>query len=163
MPPAALKAQGVAKQEVKAETLGHERHLRANVAHADNSQRSGSVEADTSGTGKEQEGALNILRHTARVAARTIGPSDAIFREPGGVDVVETDGGRGNEFHATAIEQGFIAAGAGSHNEGISIAHVIGGDGSARKINGGAEALCLPAHKWYFVVNDDFHTRKRGK
>ena len=74
---------------------------------------------------QQQQRALNILRHRARIAARAVSPIDVSTLHVVCVDMVEADGGSSNELHLTALEQLFVAASAGAHYQRISISHII--------------------------------------
>lgn len=74
------------------------------------------------------------LQYAAGVAACCRGDSYAVRRAPRCVDVVEPDGGRGDQTDARTGEQAPVATGAGADDEGVGIAHVLRGDPAARQV-----------------------------
>ena len=69
---------------------------------------------------------MHILLHATGIAARRVGPGDAGAAAIVRVDVVEPDGGGGDETHPAAAQQGFVAACTGAHKQCVGVAHQLG-------------------------------------
>ena len=91
------------------------------------------------------------LQYAAGVAACCRGDPYAVRRAPRRVDVVEPDGGRGDQTDART------ATGAGADDEGVGIAHVLRGDPAARQVAYLGPRLENPLQKRDGTVCDDFH------
>ena len=66
-----------------------------------------------------------------------------------------SDGGGDNKLHFAAFEQGAVHLGAGSCNEHVGFAHIVGRYGGTGEENALAEARCGFADEGYFVVDDE--------
>ena len=105
--------------------------------------------------GGNPQAVAHILRHAARITARTVVPSNALFGKISLVDVVMSDGGGDNQLHFAAFEQGAVHLGAGSRDEHVGFAHIVGRYGSTGEENALAEARCGFADEGNFVVDDE--------
>ena len=72
------------------------------------------------------------------------------------VEMVITNGGRGDILHPATFQQTPVAKRACAHNQGVGIGHVLGRDGLAGQINRLAKAFGFAAYERDFVVYDDF-------
>ncbi len=71
---------------------------------------------------------IYILCHRRGVASRGIAPAYAVVVAPECIDMVGADSGRGHQLHRSPLEQGFIAACAGAHQQSLGIAEIRFGD-----------------------------------
>lgn len=85
-------------------------------------------------TGEVGQYGTRPLQYAAGVAACCRGDPYAVRRAPRCVDVVEPDGGRGDQTDARTCEQAFVAAGAGADDQGVGVAHVLRGDPAAGQV-----------------------------
>jgi len=108
-------------------------------------------------TGEMGQYGTRPLQYAAGVAACCRGDSYAVRRAPRCVDVVEPDGGRGDQTDARTGEQAPVATGAGADDEGVGIAHVLRGDPAARQVAYLGPRLENPLQKRDGTVCDDFH------
>ena len=105
---------------------------------------------------EEEECVAHILPHAGGVAPRTVRPGNACLPEIGRVKVVETYGGRHDEAHATALQQGTVTVGTRADYEDVGLPDVGGRNGSPRQIEHlVCELLYLSFYVGYLVVNND--------
>ena len=133
------------------------------VSHADEPHRGG-LQVEPFLLFQQDEARTDVLPHGVGVAARAVGPGDVRPFQVVGVQVVEPDGGRGDEGDLAAPEQRFIAACPRPDNQGVGIPHVVGRDASPRFIDDVVRYLGkrFPDER-DFVVNNYFHAAKIDK
>ena len=129
---------------------------RSDVSHADDAQRTpGGLPALRAGeVGQHRP---HPLEYASGVAAGGRADADAVRRAPRRVDVVETDGRRGDQTDAGAAEQPLVAAGARADKEGVGVAHLLRRDFRPRKITHLGPRFEDPLQEGYGAVGDDFH------
>ena len=108
-------------------------------------------------TGEVGQYGTRPLQYAAGVAACCRGDPYAVRRAPRCVDVVEPDGGRGDQTDARTCEQAFVAAGAGADDQGVGVAHVLRGDPAAGQVAYLGPRLKDSLKKGDGTVGDDFH------
>ena len=114
----------VAAQHAHAQRARPALHYDAYVAHAHDAE--GEVAQRARGNGGEA--AEDILTDGRRVAARRVGYLDAAGGTPWQVDMVGADGGGGYHGTAGGAEEGLVRARARTYDNGVDIAHRVGGD-----------------------------------
>ena len=108
---------------------------------------------------QQQQDGVQVLRHGGGVASRRVGPLDACLAAIFGVDVVEADGGGGDEAHAAPLQQGAVAVRAGADDQGIGILYKFRREGVAGRIDYFVgDVPDSFADEGDFVVYNDFHT-----
>ena len=152
-----LFARRVVQQDFHAQLAAYLRHLASYIAYADNSQRL-ACQPEVFFLLKQEEGGLQVLCHRGGVASRCVLPRDARLAAIFGVDVVETDGGRGYETHAASFQQLAVTPGAGADNERVGIFHQLRGKVLAGRVNHFVDHVgqCF-SYIRYFIVYDYFH------
>ena len=119
----ALLARRVARQHAEAPRLGILPHERSDMAYAYDAERPVGRLPALRAREMDEHGA-DPLQHTAGIAAGGCGDVDAAGGAPGEVDMVESDGRRGDEPHAGAFEQRGVASRAGADDQGVGVADV---------------------------------------
>ena len=118
------------------------------MTHADDTE-AGTPEGKAPFTFQQQEGC---------VATRGIGPLDARRTAEVRVDVVKTDGRRGNEAHPAACEQRTVTACTGTDEQGVGVPHQLRGEVAPLGINHLiGKSLDDTLQVGYFLINDYFH------
>ena len=103
------------------------------------------------------ESGSDVLGDACGVAAGGVGPADLLPGEEGGVEVIESDRGGGDEFDGAVRKKRGVADGAGPGDQSVGIAEVRGGNFSAGKINDFSEWFERAAQEWNFIIGDNFH------
>ena len=149
-------ARRVAAEDPETPCFGILLHERSDVSHADDAQRTpGGLPALRAGeVGQHRP---RPLEYASGVAAGGRADADAVRRAPRRVDVVETDGRRGDQTDAGAAEQPLVAAGARADKEGVGVAHLLRRDFRPRKITHLGPRFEDPLQEGYGAVGDDFH------
>ena len=152
----ALLARRVARQHAEAPRLGILPHERSDMAHAYDAERPVGRLPALRAREMDEHGA-DPLQHTAGIAAGGCGDVDAAGGAPGEVDMVESDGRRGDEPHAGAFEQRGVASRAGADDQGVGVADV----GRRNRLAGEVPYLGIrfqnPFQEGNGAVGDDFH------
>ena len=104
---APVGARGVVQQHPHAQRARHPLDAAPHMAHAHNAQ-AGALQVQPLPAFQQQQHRVQILLHTARVASGTVLPHDARPAAIVRVDVVEADGGGGDELHPAALQQGAV-------------------------------------------------------
>ena len=156
--PAALPllAGRVAAEDAESPRFGVTPHERSDVPHADDAQRP-LRGLPPLPAGEVGEHGPHPLQHAPGVAAGGRRDLDAVRRAPRRVDVVESDGRRGNHPHARTFQQGGAAPRAGADHEGVGVADVGCRDVRTGEIPHLGERLQDAPQEGNGAVGDDFH------
>ena len=93
--------------------------------------------------------------HAVGVAPRAVVPRDPFLGQIVLVDVVVPDGCRDHQLHFAAFEEGAVHSGAGSRDEHVGVAHIVGTYCGAGQEFAFAEPSGGLADEGYFVVDDE--------
>ena len=107
--------------------------------------------------GKMMQNGSHPLQNAPGIASGGRRNFDPVLTAVVEIDVVESDGCRGDEPHAGAVEQRRIATGAGADDQCIGIVYVAWSDRPSRKIDRFGVRFKHPAQIRYGFVDDDFH------
>ena len=152
----ALFARRVAADDAEAPQAGVFPDEGSHVPHAHDAQRP-LCGLPSLCTGEVGQYGTRPLQDAAGIAACGRGDPYAVRRAPRRVDVVEPDGGRGDQTDARTGEQAFVAAGAGADDQGVGVAHVLRGDPAAGQVAYLGPRLEDSLQKGDGTVGDDFH------
>ena len=117
-----LLAWGVVEQHAHTPSFGYLGHQGTYMAYTHDAQRS-LTEVETLLFFQKEEDALQVLRHGGGITARHVSPRNARLAAVGCIDMVKADGSRSDKLHAASLQQLAVAAGAGTYNQGIGVAH----------------------------------------